>query len=133
MLHAERSTLFLHDDRTNELFARVAEGDSVGEIRFSETAGIAGRVFSSGESINIAHAYADLRFNPEFDRQTGFFTRSVLGVPVISNDGHIIGVNSIPFWQSIEQTYSLSRRKQQRCVDLVFIEQSDEIRQIFKP
>ena len=95
MLHAERSTLFLRDDRTHELFARVAEGDSVGEIRFPETAGIAGTVFTSGESINIAHAYADLRFNPEFDRQSGFFTRSILCVPVISNDGHIIGVTQV--------------------------------------
>jgi adenylate cyclase len=95
MLRAERSTLFLLDERTNELFARVAEGDSVGEIRFPATEGIAGTVFSSGESINIAHAYADLRFNPELDRRTGFFTRSILCVPVISNDGHIIGVTQV--------------------------------------
>ena len=95
MLHAERSTLFLRDERTRELFARVAEGDSVGEIRFPETAGIAGAVFTTGESINIAHAYADLRFNPELDRQTGFFTRSILCVPVISNDGNIIGVTQV--------------------------------------
>ncbi len=95
LLRAERSTLFLLDERTDELFARVAEGDSVGEIRFPATEGIAGTVFSSGESINIAHAYADLRFNPELDRRTGFFTRSILCVPVISNDGHIIGVTQV--------------------------------------
>ncbi len=95
MLRAERSTLFLFDERTGELFARVAEGDSVGEIRFPATEGIAGTVFNSGESINIAHAYADLRFNPELDRRTGFFTRSILCVPVISNDGHIIGVTQV--------------------------------------
>jgi adenylate cyclase len=95
MLHAERSTLFLRDERTSELFARVAEGDSVGEIRFPETAGIAGTVFASGESINIPHAYADLRFNPELDRRTGFFTRSILCVPVVSNDGTIIGVTQV--------------------------------------
>ncbi len=95
MLRAERSTLFLLDERTDELFARVAEGDSVGEIRFPATAGIAGTVFRTGDSINIAHAYADLRFNPEFDRQTGFFTRSILCVPVVSNDGRIIGVTQV--------------------------------------
>lgn len=95
MLRAERSTLFLLDERTNELFARVAEGDSVGEIRFPSSAGIAGTVFTTGESINIAHAYADLRFNPDLDRRTGFFTRSILCVPVISNDGHIIGVTQV--------------------------------------
>jgi adenylate cyclase len=109
MLRAERSTLFLQDERTHELFARVAEGDGVGEIRFPETAGIAGTVFTTGESINIAHAYADLRFNPEFDRQTGFFTRSILCVPVISNDGRTIGVTQVlnrrggPFTDEDEQ------------------------------
>jgi adenylate cyclase len=95
MLHAERSTLFLRDERTSELFARVAEGNTVGEIRFPETAGIAGAVFTTGESVNIAHAYADLRFNPELDRRTGFFTRSILCVPVVSNDGHIIGATQV--------------------------------------
>jgi adenylate cyclase len=95
MLHAERSTLFLRDERTHELVARVAEGDSVGEIRIPETSGIAGTVVTTGESINIAHAYADLRFNPELDRRTGFFTRSILCVPVINNDGRIIGVTQV--------------------------------------
>ncbi len=95
MLRAERSTLFLVDERTDELFARVAEGDSVGEIRFPASAGIAGTVFTTGESINIAHAYADLRFNPDLDRQTGFFTRSILCVPVVTNDGRTIGVTQV--------------------------------------
>ncbi len=95
MLRAERSTLFLVDERTDELVARVAEGDSVGEIRFPATAGIAGAVFSTGQSINIPHAYADLRFNPELDRQTGFFTRSILCVPVVTNDGTTIGVTQV--------------------------------------
>ena len=82
--------------RTHQRAVRPGrEGDSVGEIRFPATEGIAGTVFSSGESINIAHAYADLRFNPELDRRTGFFTRSILCVPVISNDGHIIGVTQV--------------------------------------
>ncbi|MDH3645843.1 MAG: GAF domain-containing protein [Gammaproteobacteria bacterium] len=92
MLQAERSTLFLNDDKTDELFSRVAMGDSIGEIRLPNTAGIAGAVFTSGESINIPYAYADLRFNPSFDKQTGYFTRSILCVPVINKNGKCIGV-----------------------------------------
>ena len=92
MLDAERSTLFLHDARGSELFARVAEGDhGVDEIRFPESAGIAGTVFTTGETINIPHAYADLRFNPAFDAQTGFFTRSILCVPLVNKAGDTIG------------------------------------------
>src|SRR5205823_3370199 len=40
-------------------------------------------------------AYADLRFNPSFDRRTGFFTRSILCVPVINKDGKTIGVTQV--------------------------------------
>ena len=92
MLDAERSTLFLHDTRASELVARVAEGnDGVVEIRFPDSVGIAGTVFTSGETINIPHAYADLRFNPSFDTQTGFFTRSILCVPLVNKAGFTIG------------------------------------------
>ncbi len=92
MLNAERSTLFLNDDKTSELFSRIAQGDSVGEIRLPNHLGIAGTVFTSGQSVNIPHAYADLRFNPSFDKQTGFFTRSILCVPIHNKDGKVIGV-----------------------------------------
>jgi adenylate cyclase len=82
MTDAERSTLFLNDDKTGELYSRIGEGLATTEIRFPNNVGIAGAVFQSGETINIPHAYADLRFNPSVDRKTGFFTRSILCTPV---------------------------------------------------
>ncbi len=91
MLNADRATLFLNDLKTNELFSRVAMGEGIGEIRLPNNAGIAGAVFQSRETINIPHAYADLRFNPGFDKQTGYFTRSILCVPIINKDGDCIG------------------------------------------
>ena len=91
MLNADRSTLFLNDEKTDELFSRVAMGDGIGEIRLPNAAGIAGAVFTSRETINIPYAYADLRFNPGFDKQTGYFTRSILCVPIINKDGKCIG------------------------------------------
>ncbi|HVW87013.1 MAG TPA: GAF domain-containing protein, partial [Bryobacteraceae bacterium] len=72
MLQADRATLFLNDEKTGELFSRVAMGASVGEIRLPNSAGIAGAVFTSGQAINIPYAYADLRFNPSFDKRTGY-------------------------------------------------------------
>jgi adenylate cyclase len=95
ILGAERSTLFLHDEKTAELFSRIAMGPKVNEIRFPNHAGIAGAVFTTGKTVNIPHAYADLRFNPAFDRQTGFFTRSILCTPVINKQGKIIGVTQV--------------------------------------
>ncbi len=91
MLNADRSTLFLNDEKTDELFSRVAMGDGIGEIRLPNSAGIAGAVFTSRETVNIPYAYADLRFNPGFDKQTGYFTRSILCVPIINKDGKCIG------------------------------------------
>lgn len=95
MLDAERSTLFINDERTDELFSHVGEGLDAAEIRLPNTAGIAGSVFSTGRSMNIPYAYADLRFNPDFDRRTGFFTRSILCVPVINKAGRVIGVTQV--------------------------------------
>ncbi len=70
MLHAERSTLFLNNEKKGELFSKVGLGLEAIEIRFPNHMGIAGAVFQSGQTINIPHAYADLRFNPSFDKQT---------------------------------------------------------------
>ncbi|MAF95670.1 MAG: adenylate/guanylate cyclase domain-containing protein [Rhodospirillaceae bacterium] len=95
MLDADRSTLFLNDEKTDELFSRVAMGDSIGEIRLPNHMGIAGTVFTSGKTVNIPYAYADLRFNPEFDKKTGYFTRSILCVPIVNKDGKTIGVTQV--------------------------------------
>lgn len=92
LLEAERSTLFLHDPDTDELWSRVAEGLAEREIRIPSNVGIAGEVFSTREVVNIPDAYADPRFNPEVDRKTGFRTRSILCVPVINKHGVAIGV-----------------------------------------
>tara|TARA_B100000959_G_scaffold144510_1_gene151790 strand:- start:2280 stop:4598 length:2319 start_codon:yes stop_codon:yes gene_type:complete len=92
MLNAERSTLFINDEKTNELYTEVVEGVGKNVIRFPNHLGIAGSVFASGTPLNIPHAYADLRFNPGFDRSTGYFTRSILCTPVINKEGKRIGV-----------------------------------------
>ncbi len=95
MLDAERSTLFINDEKSNELYTEVGEGLGATRIRFPNHLGISGTVFTSGKSINIPHAYADLRFNPSFDKQTGFFTRSILCMPVLNKAGKTIGVTQV--------------------------------------
>ena len=95
MLQAERSTLFLNDEKTNELWSQVGEGLGATQIRLPNHLGIAGAVFTSGKTVNIPYAYADLRFNPAFDKKTGFFTRSILCVPVINKNGKVIGVTQV--------------------------------------
>jgi adenylate cyclase len=95
MLNAERSTLFLNDEKTNELWSEVGQGLDSAQIRLPNHSGIAGAVFTSGKAINIPYAYADLRFSPAFDKKTGFFTRSILCVPIVNKYGKTIGVTQV--------------------------------------
>lgn len=95
MLRAERATLFLNDEKTQELWSEVGTGLAATQIRLPNHLGIAGAVFTHGKAINIPYAYADLRFNPDFDRRTGFFTRSILCVPVVNKQGTVIGVTQV--------------------------------------
>ncbi|TSA14199.1 MAG: GAF domain-containing protein, partial [Betaproteobacteria bacterium] len=95
MLNAERSTLFLNDDKTHELWSEVGQGLESVQIRLPNHLGIAGTVFTSSKAINIPYAYADLRFNPAFDKKTGFFTRSILCVPIVNKHGKTIGVTQV--------------------------------------
>ena len=108
MLDAERSTLFINDEKRHELYTEIGQGLGSTQLRMPNTAGIAGAVFMTRETINIPHAYADLRFNTAFDKKTGFFTRSILCVPVINKSGKVIGVTQVlnkrggPFTQADE-------------------------------
>lgn len=91
VMGAERSSLFLIDAEKNEMWAKIAQGVEVVEIRFPVGVGIAGTVGKTGEIINIPDAYRDGRFNPEFDKKTGFRTRSILCAPLKNILGETIG------------------------------------------
>ncbi|MGP1677162.1 MAG: GAF domain-containing protein [Burkholderiales bacterium] len=95
LLDSDRGTLFLHDPLRNELFSRIADGIDSAEIRFPADAGIAGECFTSASVINILDAYQDARFNPEFDRRTGYRTRSMLCMPIVAKGGRVLGVMEI--------------------------------------
>jgi adenylate cyclase len=95
LLNAERSTLFLHDPKTNELYSVFAEGNSLTQIRLPSSRGIAGAVFTTGRSENISDPYADSRFDQSVDRKTGFTTRSILCQPIVNKHGGRIGVTQV--------------------------------------
>ena len=92
VVRAERSSLFLHDQLTDELWSVIAEGVGDKRIRFASDIGLAGYCFTSGESLKIANAYEDPRFNRSIDADTGFVTGSVLALPVTTRDGRRLGV-----------------------------------------
>ena len=80
-LNAGRSSLFLYDADTQELFSRVMQDSVAGEVRFPSRLGVAGAVFTSGKTEIIGDAYADARFNRDIDEKTGFVTRNMRCFP----------------------------------------------------
>ena len=92
LLGAERASLFVYDEKADELFSLYADGMETREIRISTHAGIAGAVFTSGRTETIADPYADPRFNADVDLRTGFKTRSILCVPITNKAGARVGV-----------------------------------------
>lgn len=95
VLDCERATVFLCDHVNKQLYSRIAtgmEGAPIEEIRFAIDRGIAGEVATTGKGINIPDPYADPRFNPDFDRKSGFVTKSLLTLPLRGHDGKIVGV-----------------------------------------
>nr|XP_033793166.1 cAMP and cAMP-inhibited cGMP 3',5'-cyclic phosphodiesterase 10A isoform X3 [Geotrypetes seraphini] len=101
LVNADRCALFQVDHKNKELYSDLFDiGEEDGgkpvfkktkEIRFSIEKGIAGQVARTGEVLNIPDAYADPRFNREVDLYTGYTTRNILCMPIVSR-GSVIGV-----------------------------------------
>jgi len=91
LLKVELCTLFLHDPKTEELWTYVWQ-QVKDEIRIDDTVGIAGYVFQNREPLIIDDPYADPRFNPAVDKNTGFRTKGILALPLINRKGKGIGV-----------------------------------------
>lgn len=92
-LACERASLYLYDERSNELYTRVVTELEIAEIRSSVDGGITGWVARRKKIANIPDPHLDARWNSAIDRQTGFHTRNILAAPVISpHDGRLLGV-----------------------------------------
>ncbi|MBM3678957.1 MAG: ATP-binding cassette domain-containing protein [Actinobacteria bacterium] len=97
ILSADRASLLLADEARDELWSLVAETDSERpiEIRIPASTGIAGHVYRTGTPVNVPDAYASPHFNPDVDRQTGYWTKSMLVVPVLDHSKRPFAVLSL--------------------------------------
>ncbi len=93
-LHAERASVFQYDKAKHELFATQAHGVGAA-LRFSADSGLAGEAVRTGSIINVTDCYADARFNRQVDQLTGFRTRCLLTIPLVSFDGGLEGVAQV--------------------------------------
>ena len=88
-MDAEASSVYELDRPKNELFIRLARGekkDSVRGIRIKIGEGIAGWVAQTVRAVVSQDVSRDKRFSPKYDEKTGFKTKSVICVPLISKD-----------------------------------------------
>ncbi|HVH46116.1 MAG TPA: GAF domain-containing protein [Labilithrix sp.] len=91
-VEADRATLYLLDERRNELVSRIVQGDEVRQIRLRVGQGIAGHVAQTSKTLLVNDPYNDARFNPDLDLTSGYRTRSILAVPMKNHLGRTIGV-----------------------------------------
>lgn len=94
-LNADRGTVYLIDHEKKQLWSKVLQGESIVEVRLALGQGIAGFVAQTGKKVILKDAYKDDRFNPEFDKKTGYVTKSILCMPMKNRKGEMIGVFQI--------------------------------------
>jgi GAF domain-containing protein len=99
LMNADRSTLWLVDAETQELWTKIPfEDGSVRELRLQVGQGFAGKVAQTRQTLNIPF---DLYDHPESetakitDRKSGYRTCSLLCMPVFSPDGELLGVTQL--------------------------------------
>ncbi|MEW6195418.1 MAG: ATP-binding protein [Bacteroidota bacterium] len=89
---ADRGTLYILDREKNELWSLIAMGNEKKEIRLKIGEGLSGYVAKTGDTLNIKDARLDSRFRSDFDRASGYVTKTVLTFPIKNNKHEIIGV-----------------------------------------
>ena len=95
IMESEASTLLLYDQAENNLVFKVALGESGRDLaekyRLELGQGIAGWVAENMKSIYVNDVYRDSRFDPTFDQETGFVTKSIACTPLLYK-GKLLGV-----------------------------------------
>jgi adenylate cyclase len=91
LLDAEKASLWLLDEERGELWSKVFGGERH-TARVLMSSGIVGRVFETGQLINVPDAYQEPLFHRAVDEETGFRTRNILAVPLRDSNGRVFGV-----------------------------------------
>ncbi len=92
IVEADRGTVYLIDEAKQQLWSKIFKGSEQTRIELPMGNGIAGYVGATGDVLNITDAYLDPRFNPDFDKKSGYRTKTILCMPMRDKDDRIIGV-----------------------------------------
>ena len=109
VVKADASSLLLMDKENRNLAFKVALGNVGEQIktlhRLKVGEGIAGSVAQTGKALIIKDAYKNAKFNPQFDKQTGFKTGSILCSP-LTFKGEILGVCQVIHHRDKKKVFS---------------------------
>ena len=93
VLQAERASVWLYEPATDELVLRFS--GELGAVRVPASAGLVGSCARMRRLINVPDCYADARFDPSLDRQTGYRTRCLLTLPLVGHQDALVGVMQV--------------------------------------
>ena len=119
ILNAQRASLFLINPETNELEAIAALGVDKEVLKFDYRQGIAGSVFTTGVALNIDVSHDMSRFDDNFDKLTGFKTRSIICNPIYNREDKTIGVIQVLNKRN-EDRFTVEDEKTIKVMALVF-------------
>jgi len=89
-MKAERTSLYIIDEKNQEVWTRAAE--QIEDIRLPLGKGICGKVAETGKTINAKDAWELPYFSREFDLKNNFRTKAMLCMPIKNRAGKRIGV-----------------------------------------
>jgi len=90
LVSAHRTTLYLYEAEREELYTLVGGGLDR-EIRLSLGQGVAGAAAKLRQTLIIPDAYKSEYFDPIWDDKNKYLTKSLLAVPMISQDRRLLG------------------------------------------
>jgi len=89
IFRARASSVFLHDDETDELVFEAVAGEGAGELvgrRFPSSTGVAGWVLVTRQPLVIEELEQDPRFAREAAESTGFVPKGLMAVPLLHEE-----------------------------------------------
>ncbi len=90
LVSADRCTLWLFDPHRREIYTLIGGGLDQ-EIRMPLGQGVAGAAAQRRSVVNIQDAYTSELFDPQWDKKTGYYTHSLLAVPMLAANGALLG------------------------------------------
>ena len=89
VLNVERCSIFIYNKKLSMLWTIVAEGTH--KIILSAEEGVVGQCVKSGEPKISNSPYEDENFCKKIDKKSGFITKNIAVVPILSSDKSVMG------------------------------------------